>query len=131
MDNRHLLPQAMLAGLLYQHACVQLWQAFLDGDLYGKGRWTYFPLAILYKTPVSELTAFLIAGYVLIKPSVFASRKNGIASRMCGNMRIDRMPNSTPRDARVRSRDRPYAAMVPIDTEITTVLAEITALLIR
>src|SRR5690242_601247 len=57
--------------------------------------------------------------------------KNGIASRMCGNIRIASSPNSSPRDAVVAMRDSPYAAMVPMETEIATVHVEITALLIR
>ncbi len=68
---------------------------------------------------------------MLISPSHFASTKNGIASNICGNMRIDRMPNSTPREVRLTSRDRPYAAMVPMETDTTTVLAETITLLIR
>jgi len=74
MDTRHLLPQAMLAGLLYQHTCVQRWPAFLNGDVYYNGRWTYFPLAMLYKTPVAELVTFFFAGCVLIA-TASAARK--------------------------------------------------------
>ena len=65
-DEHHALPQAMLAGFLYQYTCVQSWPAFLDGDYYGTGRWSYFPLAFLYKTPVAELAAIGIAVLVLI-----------------------------------------------------------------
>ena len=46
-------------------------------------------------------------------------------------MRIASRPNSRPRDARLASRDSPYAAIVPTETESTTVPTEITALLIR
>jgi hypothetical protein len=71
-DRVHFLPQPMLAGLLYHHTCMTLWPAFLDGDLYGAGRWYYFPLATLYKTPVSELvlyTAGLIGLLLALKRS--------------------------------------------------------------
>ena len=54
-SRHHFLPEPMLAGLLYQHTCVTLWPAFLNGELYGNGRWYYFPEAMIYKTPVSEL----------------------------------------------------------------------------
>src|SRR4051794_851827 len=60
-----------------------------------------------------------------------ASTKNGIARRMCGNIRIASKPNNTPREAVLESRDNPYAAIVPIDTDVTTVPIEITAELIR
>jgi hypothetical protein len=56
--NQHrLLPQAMLGGLLYQHACLQLWPGYLLGQLYGTGRWYYFPIAIACKTPIVTLAA--------------------------------------------------------------------------
>jgi hypothetical protein len=65
-DRVHFLPEPMLAGLLYQHSCVQLWPAFLNGEKYGDGRWYYFPLATLYKSPVSELTLYGGAALVLL-----------------------------------------------------------------
>jgi hypothetical protein len=65
-DRVHFLPEPMLAGLLYQHTCVQLWPAFLNGEQYGNGRWYYFPLATLYKTPVSELILYAGAGLILL-----------------------------------------------------------------
>ncbi len=64
-DGVHLFPQAMLAGLLYQHTCVQLWPAFLNGTLYGDGKWEYFPLAALYKMPIAALAACGLALFVL------------------------------------------------------------------
>ncbi|HSV15635.1 MAG TPA: hypothetical protein VLI90_15345 [Tepidisphaeraceae bacterium] len=66
LDRHHLLPQAMLAGLWYQHACVTIWPAFLMGEHYGLGRWYYFPLAMLFKTPLATLAAFAIAIVVAI-----------------------------------------------------------------
>jgi hypothetical protein len=68
-DRVHFLPEPMLAGLLYQHSCVRLWPAFLDGEKYGNGRWYYFPLAMLYKSPVSELTLYGGAAFVLLASS--------------------------------------------------------------
>jgi hypothetical protein len=56
-DAHRLLPQAMLGGLLYQHACMQVWPSYLMGRLYGIGRWYYFPLAMLFKTPLGTLVA--------------------------------------------------------------------------
>jgi hypothetical protein len=65
-DRVHFLPQPMLAGLLYQHTCVTLWPGFLNGELYGTGRWSYFPLAMVYKTPVSELAIHAAGLTVLV-----------------------------------------------------------------
>jgi hypothetical protein len=73
----------MLAGLLYQHTCVQLWPAFLNGDLYGAGKWTYFPLAMLYKTPVAELAAFFLAGLVLLVWVPRSFRSNHLWTIIC------------------------------------------------
>jgi hypothetical protein len=65
--NEHrLLPQAMLAGLLYQHASTQLWNGLLDGQIRDTGRWDYFPRAFVYKTPVAELAAVAVAGIILL-----------------------------------------------------------------
>ena len=63
-DHHHLLPQAFLAGVLHQSAYLALWPAYLDGRRYADGRWTYYPLAILYKTPVAELLAVGVAGVI-------------------------------------------------------------------
>ncbi len=76
-DRRHLLPQAMLAGLLYQHTCIQTWPAFLNGERYGNGRWTYFPLATLYKTPISELAAYAATLLVLLIAWITRHRPTG------------------------------------------------------
>jgi hypothetical protein len=65
-DAHHLLPEAMLAGLLYQHVCVQDWPGYLDGAYYRTGRWDYFPRAVLYKTPLAELAAGAVAAFILI-----------------------------------------------------------------
>ncbi len=59
-DHR-LLPQAFVAGLLYQSACSARWPAYLDGEAYTDGRWRYFPLAAAYKTPLAELAAWAAA----------------------------------------------------------------------
>jgi 4-amino-4-deoxy-L-arabinose transferase-like glycosyltransferase len=60
--NTHkLLPQAMLGGLLYQHACLQVWPSYLMGRLYGIGRWYYFPMAMLFKTPSATLVTIALA----------------------------------------------------------------------
>ena len=63
-DDNRLLPQAFLAGIAQQAACVTLWECYLDGELYHDGRATYFPKAMAYKTPLPELAAFAIAAFI-------------------------------------------------------------------
>ena len=65
-DDRRLLPQPLLAGLLYQTTNTTRWPAFLDGRWYDDGRVAYFPLAILYKTPLATLA--VAAAVVLVVP---------------------------------------------------------------
>ena len=60
-DKHRLFPQAMLGGLLYQHACLQVWPGYLMGRLYGIGPWYYFPLAICFKTPLATLFAIALS----------------------------------------------------------------------
>ncbi len=64
-DRRRLLPQAFLAGLLFQHEATQVWSNFLLGQSYINGRWYYFALAILFKEPVAVLLAMILAAGVL------------------------------------------------------------------
>jgi hypothetical protein len=64
--SRHFLPQAFLAGLLYQLACVRYWPAFLNNEIYSTGHLRYFPLAVLYKTPVAALIAYGLAAVMLV-----------------------------------------------------------------
>ena len=63
-NDHRALPQAFLGGFLYQRDCTLAWPAFLNGELYGDGRWYYFPLAMLYKTPLATLAALLAATLV-------------------------------------------------------------------
>ncbi len=60
-DGRRLLPQAFGAGLVAQATAVSIWPGYLDGHVYYDGRAAYFPLALLYKTPVAELAALALA----------------------------------------------------------------------
>jgi hypothetical protein len=66
-DAHHLLPQAMLGGFLYQYACLQLWPSYLLGRLYGIGPWYYFPLAMLWKTPLATLIVFALMTMVFAR----------------------------------------------------------------
>jgi len=66
-DRHHLLPQAYLAGLLFQHNATQVWSNFLLDQIYINGRWYYFPLAIVFKEPVSVLVAMMLGILVLCR----------------------------------------------------------------
>lgn len=75
-ERRHLLPQAWLNGLLYTHTTTKLQSSYLCGEYSSIGWWYYFPLAVLFKTPVATLVGGLLAFAVLI-----FCRKNTQASK--------------------------------------------------
>jgi hypothetical protein len=82
--QHHLLPEAYLHGLLYQMTTTEVRSAFLMGRYSMTGWWYYFPLAMLFKTPVAtELTilASFIAAIVLLKRHRPASQ--GVWSIIC------------------------------------------------
>jgi hypothetical protein len=65
--NEHrLLPQAYLMGLLYTYSTSLVRKTFLCGTIRTVGFWYYFPLTVLFKTPVATLVAFGLAAGVFI-----------------------------------------------------------------
>jgi hypothetical protein len=66
-ETHHLFPQAWLHGLLYIYATTILRHGFLCGEHSMLGWWYYFPLAMLFKTPVATLVAMGLA-FVLAMP---------------------------------------------------------------
>jgi len=54
-EQFHLFPQAWLHGLLYTYQSTFSYPAFLLDQYSRTGWWYYFPLAILFKTPLSAL----------------------------------------------------------------------------
>jgi hypothetical protein len=57
-DERHVLPQSFLAGLLYVFQASQTRGTFLCGQSGNSiGAWWYFPFAMAVKTPVATLAA--------------------------------------------------------------------------
>jgi hypothetical protein len=58
LDNK-LLPSAWLHGVLLVHARSMVRGSYLLGQVRGTGWWYYFPLAMLFKTPVATLLALL------------------------------------------------------------------------
>jgi len=55
VNSHHLLPQAWLFGFLYTYGTSLGRRAFLCGQIRIQGWWYYFPLAMLFKTPVATL----------------------------------------------------------------------------
>jgi hypothetical protein len=70
-EQYHLLPEAWLNGLLYTHMTTRLGNSFLCGRYSLIGWWYYFPLAMLFKTPVATLLSIALAFAVL-----FSCRSN-------------------------------------------------------
>jgi hypothetical protein len=62
-DHR-LLPEAFLYGVLHVHMGSLVRQAYLMGQTNETGWWYYFPLAMLFKTPLSTLAAWVGAAIV-------------------------------------------------------------------
>jgi hypothetical protein len=65
LARRHrLLPEAFLFGMLHVHMGALVHPALLMGQLSMVGWWYYFPLAMLFKTPLGTLAALVMAGVV-------------------------------------------------------------------
>jgi tetratricopeptide (TPR) repeat protein len=62
IDAHHLLPNAFSQGLSISLASSRTQAAYLVGEYSSTGWWYYFPLAFLFKTPVSVLL-LLAAGF--------------------------------------------------------------------
>lgn len=65
--NEHeLLPQGWLAGFLYTYATTLVRSTYLNGVVQQLGWWYFFPLAMLYKTPLASLIAAGAALLVMV-----------------------------------------------------------------
>ena len=63
----HLLPEAYMHGLLYQMDTTRDRMEFLCGQYSLEGWWYYFPLAMLFKTPLVTIgVAMGSAGWVVV-----------------------------------------------------------------
>jgi 4-amino-4-deoxy-L-arabinose transferase-like glycosyltransferase len=60
MNDHQLLPQAWLAGFMDTYKATLYVRSYLLGHVYSTGTWYYFPLAMLFKTPVATLVALLL-----------------------------------------------------------------------
>ncbi|HEX3358473.1 MAG TPA: hypothetical protein VHS31_15980 [Tepidisphaeraceae bacterium] len=59
--NHRLLPQAFVDGVLYQYVFSYSRHGFLCGEIRDTGWWSFYPLAMLFKTPVTTQIAILLA----------------------------------------------------------------------
>jgi hypothetical protein len=66
-EQHRLLPQAWLYGFLFTYRTTLSRDTFLLGQHGELGWWYYFPLAMLFKTPLATLGAITIAAIVLLK----------------------------------------------------------------
>jgi ketosteroid isomerase-like protein/4-amino-4-deoxy-L-arabinose transferase-like glycosyltransferase len=65
-NNLHFLPQTCLTGLLRIDAASRARVTFLCGKSSVTGWWYYFPLAMLFKTPLATLLGLAAAGAALV-----------------------------------------------------------------
>lgn len=65
-EERRLLPQAWLYGIVYTAEGMQRREGFLLGERRLTGWWYYLPLAFLFKTPIATLTALALAAAALL-----------------------------------------------------------------
>ncbi len=68
-EERHLLPEAWTNGFLLTYGNTRVRDAYLMGERRLTGWWYYFPLAILFKTPLATLAALLLAVWLLLRSS--------------------------------------------------------------
>ncbi|MGD0464022.1 MAG: hypothetical protein ABSB74_16190 [Tepidisphaeraceae bacterium] len=66
-DRHKLFPQAWLFGFLFTYASSLARRCFLSGNIGIGGWWYYFPLAMVFKTPLATLAGFGLAGMVLTR----------------------------------------------------------------
>jgi hypothetical protein len=55
LNKRHLLPQSWIMGFLYTYGTSVSRRTFLCGQFSREGWWYYFPLTMLFKTPLATL----------------------------------------------------------------------------
>ena len=63
-DRYKLFPEAWLYGFLYTYGSSLARRSFLCGQIGIVGWWYYFPLAILFKTPLATLAGIALAAIV-------------------------------------------------------------------
>jgi hypothetical protein len=72
--ERQLLPSAWLHGVLFVHARSMVRTSYLLGETSATGWWYYFPLALLFKTPVGTILVLFVSFVLGLKG---LARQNG------------------------------------------------------
>ena len=65
-NSHRLLPEAYTEGFLASYRMAEHRPAYLMGGYSSRGWWYYFPLAMLFKTPLASLAGTLLAVAVLL-----------------------------------------------------------------
>ena len=72
LEDYHVLPEAWLHGLYYTYATTVMRGAYLNGMHSLTGWWYFFPLCVLYKTPVGTLSMLAV---MLVMVTVIWARR--------------------------------------------------------
>jgi len=78
LEDMRFLPQAWLHGFLYTYQSTLTRDTYLLGKYSDTGWWYYFPLAMLFKTPLAILVAFALAMAI----AVIVARRSGSAGKV-------------------------------------------------
>lgn len=68
--DHHLLPSAWVHGVLFVHARSMIRGSYLLGETSSTGWWYYFPLAMLFKTPVGTILTLLVSAGLALYATV-------------------------------------------------------------
>ncbi|MBC8108429.1 MAG: hypothetical protein H7Z14_17720 [Anaerolineae bacterium] len=80
MNRNHLLPNAYSMGFLFTYGATQSRTGFLLGELRNTGWWYYFPLAMLFKTPMASIVA--VVGTIMVATIVKIRRRIALPDRV-------------------------------------------------
>jgi hypothetical protein len=72
MNDHELLPQAWLAGFMDTYKATLFVRSYLLGQINSTGAWYYFPLAMVFKTPVATLIAVVVAIILFLRKAAKA-----------------------------------------------------------
>jgi len=63
-EQKHLFPQAWIDGLIMTQSGSSSRLCFLMGQFYNGGVWYFFPLAMLFKSPLATILAIVVAAII-------------------------------------------------------------------
>src|SRR3954463_12964749 len=73
-ERNELLPQAWIAGFLDSYKTTMFGNSYLVGRINRTGSWYYFPLTMLFKTPLATLACGALAVGVALRAAVRRQR---------------------------------------------------------